>query len=633
VSGAYLSIDYGTSNTVAAVRWPDGRIRPLLFDGSPSLPSAVFCQPDGALLTGRDAVHSARLDPARYEPNPKRRIDEGTLLLGDRSLAVAEAIAATLRRVGAEAARTAGGLPGAVVLTYPAGWGAVRRGVLVEASALAGLPQPVLLAEPVAATAYFTAVLGHAVRPGQLLVVYDLGAGTFDLSVVRRTGDGFEVADVDGMADFGGLDLDGLLVGRVAAAVQPGDPHVWRRLSSPQTPLDRRHFRTLWDDARTAKEMLSREPAAGLHVPLVEREVLVSRDEFETAAAPHLQAAAALTGKVMRRCGVTAANLAGIFLVGGASRVPLAATTLHRATRVAPTVLEQPETVVAEGALHAVARTAPAAAVGSPPPPPAAAPVAAPAAPATPAPAPVTPQPPDLSSRALWRLVGTALLSAAPLIALLAEIPPFEVLVLALVIGLPGALLLRRGLRWQPPFGYGIARERKGIGRGAVALLTIASMLVGGSFAGLRFQLSHPAASSTWTVVLVFAVLAAAALATGIWLLRAFHRPYPRLIVHHAGLTYQANPGTTNDLPWTDLARVDITSVRAGQPPTLLAYPTPDSPLPHDPRYAALWRRDLGAFTLNDLEPMLTDPQTDTPRLADAIARHRAQHPPANTSR
>jgi molecular chaperone DnaK (HSP70) len=77
-----LGIDFGTTHTVAALTRPDGRIQPLLFASSPLLSSAVFAEPDGRLLTGQDAERGARLDPSRYEPNVKRRIDEGTRPVG-----------------------------------------------------------------------------------------------------------------------------------------------------------------------------------------------------------------------------------------------------------------------------------------------------------------------------------------------------------------------------------------------------------------------------------------------------------------------------------------------------------------------------------------------------------------------
>ncbi|HYN92709.1 MAG TPA: Hsp70 family protein, partial [Pilimelia sp.] len=116
-----LGIDVGTSTTVAAVRAAGGPARPLLFDATPLLPSAVFLQPGGALLVGGDAQRAARLDPARYEPHPKRRIDDGTVLLGPADVPVPHLIGAVLRAVADEARRQLGGVD-EVRLTHPAGW-------------------------------------------------------------------------------------------------------------------------------------------------------------------------------------------------------------------------------------------------------------------------------------------------------------------------------------------------------------------------------------------------------------------------------------------------------------------------------------------------------------------------------
>jgi hypothetical protein len=130
VSGDRLGIDFGTSNTVAVLRRADGQVRPVLFDGSPVLPSAVYAGPDG-FLVGQDAVHSARVQPERFEPTPKLRIDDGTVLLGDEEYDVVDVIAAVLRRVTAEASRPVR----QVTLTYPAAWGSRRRALLVRAAA------------------------------------------------------------------------------------------------------------------------------------------------------------------------------------------------------------------------------------------------------------------------------------------------------------------------------------------------------------------------------------------------------------------------------------------------------------------------------------------------------------------
>ncbi|GLY99749.1 Hsp70 family protein [Actinoplanes sp. NBRC 103695] len=343
-----LGVDFGTSNTVAVAQWADGRARPLLIDGSPLLPSAVFAEADGPLAVGRDAVYSARIDPSRFEPNPKRRIDEDRVLLGDREVRTVEMIAAVLSRVAEEWRNAAGQVPPAVTLTCPAAWGATRRTLLAEAATMAGLADARLVAEPVAAATYFAGVLGRDVPIGSVVVVHDFGAGTFDASVVARTADGFEVLAVDGRDDVGGLDIDAALIEHLAA----GDER-WRPLLTPETLTERRAQRQLWDDVRIAKERLSRAQAADLVVPLLNHEVHITRDELEKLARPLLDQTVRVTKDLIDWARLPEGQLAGVFLVGGASRIPLVATLLHRALGVAPVAIEQPELVVAEGSLLA----------------------------------------------------------------------------------------------------------------------------------------------------------------------------------------------------------------------------------------------------------------------------------------
>src|SRR5438309_3451429 len=94
-----LSVDLGTSNTVAVLSAHGMPPRVVEVDGSANMPSAVFATEEGTIMVGRDAERRARLDPTRFEPNPKRRIDEQTLLLGTDVVPVTEALAAILRRV------------------------------------------------------------------------------------------------------------------------------------------------------------------------------------------------------------------------------------------------------------------------------------------------------------------------------------------------------------------------------------------------------------------------------------------------------------------------------------------------------------------------------------------------------
>jgi hypothetical protein len=346
-------VDFGTSNTVAVLGLPDGRVRPLLFDASPTLPSSVFLDPAGGLLVGRDAVHSARTSPDRFEPNPKRRVDEHAVLLGDAEVPVVDLVTAVLSRVAGEAHRVAGGPIGAVTLTHPAAWAQTRRRVLVDAAGRAGIPPTALVAEPVAAADSFLAVSGDAVPVGACVVVYDLGAGTFDASVVRRTPGGFDVIAAEGLNQAGGLDIDAAVTSYLGAHLAGRDGGAFARLLNPTTTEERRANRLLWEDVRNAKELLSRATHTQVHVPLVGVDVPLGRDQFELLARPILDATVNATRAAVNSAQVRPADVAGIFLVGGGSRIPLVSTLLSQAFGRTPTATEQPELVVAEGGLRA----------------------------------------------------------------------------------------------------------------------------------------------------------------------------------------------------------------------------------------------------------------------------------------
>ncbi|MFY1595827.1 Hsp70 family protein [Micromonospora sp. WMMD737] len=412
--GYALGVDLGTSHTVAVLRRPDGHTRALLVDGQPIIPSGVYADADGLLHAGRDAQRLARTDPGRYEPNPKRRIDEPAVVLGDRRYPPAELLAATLHAVARAAVEAVGFLPPAV-LTCPATWDAARRQVLADALATAGWPSAAehtlsgptppgtrLLREPVAAARYYTQVLRRPVPVGGTIAVFDFGAGTLDVAVLRNEGadpwgdSGFTVVTAGGADDLGGLDVDAALLGRLGELVAEAHPARWERLTRPESATQWRERHELWENVRGAKEMLSRVPAAPVAVPGVEAAVTLTRADLERVAGPLLGRAVAVTRDVIGAAGLDPQQLSGLFLVGGATRMPMVARLLHAELGIAPTVLEQPELPVAEGALTDLPlprRARAADAFAAPAPPPAAAQPAGAPPPDSAAPAPQAPVP------------------------------------------------------------------------------------------------------------------------------------------------------------------------------------------------------------------------------------------------
>lgn len=419
-----LAVDFGTSNTVAALRtdaWAHSRL--LSTDGWPVLPSAVWLAPDGALVVGRDAVRQARLDPARFEPNPKRRIDEVEVLLGDTVVPVVDLIAAVLRRTLDEARRELGGVPDRLVLTHPAGWGAVRRRTLTAAARRAGAAGEIrLLPEPVAAAAHFATLPGHELAVSAALAVFDLGGGTTDTAVVARTADGWQVLAEAGLGDLGGGDLDQLLLDHVGHQVGAGRPELaarWTALSRPDGTASRRAARTLADDVRAAKEALSRYQQADVPLPPPLPDAHVTRVELERLATPWLERAAALLSSTIAAAGLRPADLAGVYLVGGASRMPLVAQLLSARLGILPVAVESPESSVVLGALTATQQRA-SPAPWTPTAPAAPAPVPAVAVPAAPVPAAPGAQPARRRRRvaiAALAMLGTVVLGGAAALA------------------------------------------------------------------------------------------------------------------------------------------------------------------------------------------------------------------------
>lgn len=358
-----VAVDFGTSSTCIAVSVRGREPQVVVVDGQPLMSSAIYVAHDGTVFVGQEADRQAAVDPSRYEPNPKRRVDETELLLGATVLRVSDVIRAVLTRAVNEARRVAGGARvDQLVLTHPADWGGTRTKVL-RAAAVGLAARVQLVPEPVAAAVFHAASFPSARGRLPVLAVLDLGGGTVDASVVRAVTRGpsgqprpaFQVLATKGDPTFGGADIDQLLLEHVGSVVSKADADAWRALVEGRDLPDRRRRRVIHQDVRGAKETLSRHAYTDVPMPPPFPDAHITRVDLERLITGPIDRAARLVTATITDAGLAPAQLTGIFLVGGSSRIPLVSRLVHQRCGIVPTTLDQPETVVARGALRAVA--------------------------------------------------------------------------------------------------------------------------------------------------------------------------------------------------------------------------------------------------------------------------------------
>ncbi|MGH9247062.1 MAG: Hsp70 family protein [Acidimicrobiales bacterium] len=347
--GYVLGVDVGTTYTAAAVA-RGGHVDMLgLSDRAPVIPTAVFLREDGGLLVGEPAEHRGRADPTRLAREFKRRVGDPTpIVLGGASLPAHLLVGHVLRWVVDHAAAREGSYPDTLAITHPANWGAYKLDLLRHAVHHAGFATyPVtFLTEPEAAAVHYSTQ--QRIQPGQLLAVYDLGGGTFDAAVLRRTPTRFEILGrPEGIEHLGGIDFDAAIVAHVDHALDGAvvslDPDDLRN----QVAVAR-----LRDDCVRAKELLSTDTDVTISVrlPGVQDAVRLTRPEFERLVQPALAETVAALGRAIGSAGVTAHDVQAVLLVGGSTRIPLVAQTV-RAILGRPAVVDaHPKHAVAKGA-------------------------------------------------------------------------------------------------------------------------------------------------------------------------------------------------------------------------------------------------------------------------------------------
>jgi len=347
MSELIVGIDLGTTNSEIAA-FTGGKVQTLGPGDTRMLPSCVGFSSGGELLVGETARNQQALYPERTVRSIKRLMgSEEKVRVGSKDFLPQEISALILHELVSWAHHALGERPRKAVITVPAYFSDAQRNATREAGSLAGLEVVRILNEPTAASLAY----GYGDGSRHTALIYDLGGGTFDVSVVTVEGDITEVLASHGNNRLGGDDFDDLLAERLAAEFEK------------QHGVDVRHGHPaakarLWWAAEEAKKKLSFEPyvkireealVTKLFRPL-HLEVEISRDEYEAMIRPLVESTLDSVSKALQDSGKKPGDMDAILLVGGSTRTPLVSSLLFEKTGLEPRQDVHPDLAVALGA-------------------------------------------------------------------------------------------------------------------------------------------------------------------------------------------------------------------------------------------------------------------------------------------
>ena len=312
------------------------------------LPSCVGLDPTGGLLIGAPARNQQLLYPERTVRSIKRLMGtDETVALGDKRFTPQEISALILRELVRWAKEKLAAPVEKAVISVPAYFSDAQRNATREAGMLAGLDVMRILNEPTAASLAY----GYGSENNRTVMIYDLGGGTFDVSIVVIESNVTEVLASHGNNRLGGDDFDQLMVNRLVQTFR--DMH--------DVELDANHpaaLSRLWWAAEDAKKKLSFEPFVRIREEALvtvdgkplHLESEISREEYEAMISPLVESTLDSVSKAMNDAGKKPGDLDAILLVGGSTRMPLISRILEERAGLAPRHEVHPDLCVALGA-------------------------------------------------------------------------------------------------------------------------------------------------------------------------------------------------------------------------------------------------------------------------------------------
>ena len=339
-----IGIDLGTTNSCVAVMEGGEPTVIVNAEGNRTTPSVVAFSKNGERLVGQVAKRQAVTNPDRTIISIKREMGTNhKVSIDGHDYTPPEISAMILQKLKADAESYLGETVSEAVITVPAYFSDAQRQATKDAGRIAGLEVKRIINEPTAAALAYGLDKGDAHK----ILVYDLGGGTFDVSLME-VGDGiFEVLATAGNNRLGGDDFDQRLIDYIADE--------FKKANGIDLRQDRVALQRLKEAAEKAKIELSGLMSANVNLPFIAEgplhlDMTITRAKFNELTADLVEKTIAPMNQALRDAGITAKDIDKVILVGGSTRIPAVQDAVQRITGKEPYKGINPDECVAIGA-------------------------------------------------------------------------------------------------------------------------------------------------------------------------------------------------------------------------------------------------------------------------------------------
>ena len=345
--GKVIGIDLGTTNSCVAVVEGGKPVVITNAEGERTTPSVVAFTKDGERLVGGAAKRQLATNAGRTISSIKRRMGgDYRVRIDGKDLTPQEISAMILSKLRRDAESYLGEKVTEAVITVPAYFDDSQRKATQDAGRIAGLNVLRIINEPTAAAVAY----GLDNEAAQKILVYDLGGGTFDVSIIEIEDGAFTVLATGGDTRLGGDDFDARIVDWLVQEFKKSD-----RIDLSRDPAA---MGRLKEEAEKAKKELSSAPSAQINLPFIavgrdgphHIDVTLTRPQFEMMTGDLLARTVEPVNNALRDAGLSAADLGRVLLVGGSTRMPAVARQVKELLGKEPSHALNPDECVAMGA-------------------------------------------------------------------------------------------------------------------------------------------------------------------------------------------------------------------------------------------------------------------------------------------